>query len=348
MLEAILRNVATSDLINCRQVNRKWNEISSHIMRQRADFQIVFSLELMHDKSMQRLSDLIDCLERSKHFPFSSFRFKNLGTNERERDYLERFWTFWGDKIYALDVKIDETNDAELLRVLILEKVPNLKKLGIDFTMDLFDKSPIHLNVGLKKLKLPKLNALRAFCVFERFSGIVEDILEAAPNLKFFEKRSLDFVRLSEQVTAKELTILHALDKLHCLENVSLMFKEEMITCLEKSPQIMDLQFKSIELPIDWLDQADLQLCTRTTELINKIFDSSRNSLQTLKIPPLGWLPGLIIPKFENLQKLEMSHDEELNTDDEIYCMFPPQFDMTVNFPNLRQLSKIISNSIEY
>lgn len=39
MLEAILQNATTADLLRCRQINRHWNEISSRIMRQRADIE---------------------------------------------------------------------------------------------------------------------------------------------------------------------------------------------------------------------------------------------------------------------------------------------------------------------
>lgn len=368
MLLAILRNVATSDLINCRQVDRKWNEISSQIMRQRADIQIEFSFQsgqllrsiqhYPHDSllgsfsttmSLSKafgLSDLVGCLKQSKHFPFSSFRFKDLGTDFR--DDFERFLSIWGENIYELTVKIDvATNNAimtaEMLRVLLFEKTPELKRLGIEFSIDwLFvqnEKSPVRLFTGTDEFKLPKLNELRVQCVFDKFSGIVEDILGAAPNLKLFEKCLLDS-RILECITAKELAILQSLDKLHCLENVSLMFKEDVVTCLENSPQIMDLQFKSIELPVDWLEQGDQQLCIRATKLISKIFDSSMDSLKTLRIPPLGWLSGLVLPKFKNLQKLILSQDEGESDEEEVYCMFPPLFDMADSFPNLQQLSK--------
>lgn len=366
MLETILRNVDTSDLINCRQVNRKWNEISSQIMRQRADIQIVFSLkngllmriipyisgesllgsQLTNMESSMSFSDLITCLEQSEHFPFSSFRFKDLRTGGN--DNLERFWSIWGENIYELAVKIDDANDVRMLRVL-LERTPNVRKLGIEFGMDWIHgkhkNHPVHLFVRSNKFELPNLNVLRVSAAFGKFTGVVEDILEAATNLKLFEKCLLHNGRLSESVTANELAILNSLNRLHCLKNLSLMFSEEVVTCLEKSQQILDLKYKSIELPVDWLDQNNDQLCARASKLINKIFDSNKNSLQTLRIPPLGWVPGLVLPKFENLQKLVLKHDEEVEGEDEVYCMFPPLFDMADSFPNLQQLSKIIPNN---
>lgn len=239
-------------------------------------------------------------------------------------------------------------SSVEMLRVLFVEKTPKVKRLGIEFSFDWIfgkNKKSIHLFAGSSKLELPNINVLRVHGVFDKFSGIVEDILEVTPNLKLFEKCSLDNGRLSESITARELTILHKLNKLHCIERASLMFKEDMINCLQNSPQIMDIQLKRIELTVDWLQQGDVQLSSLATKFINKIFDSSRNSLQILELPPLGWLSGLVLPKFENLQKLVLTHDEEQKDEDEVYCMFPPKFDMADSFPNLQQLSKIISNN---
>lgn len=291
------------------------------------------------------LNDLVGCLEQSQHFPLSSFRFKDLGSNGTAD--FERFLSIWGKNIYELAVKIDaDAGNVAMLRDLLLHKVPNLKKLGVefDFFFDEIDKTPVHLFAASNKFELPQLNVLRVHCAFEKYSGIVEDLLEATPNLKLFEKCLLTNGRMIECVTAKELTILRSLDKLHCLKSISLMFKEDLITCLEESPQIMDQQFKMIELPVDWLEQGDHQLSQRATKLINKIFDSSKNSVQRLEIPPLGWLNGLVLPKFENLRILILNHDEEPKDDDDdsVYCMFPSLFDMTENFPNLEQLSKFI------
>lgn len=342
--------MASADLINCRLVNRKWNEISSKIIRQRADIQITFSSEYARLMTMDLMSlgDLVGCLEQSNNFPFSNFRFENLGTKAKVE--LEPFLSIWGKNIYELVVKMDdEVNNAKMLRFLLFEKMPNLKRLGIEFTFDFDRKSIIRLFPNSNKFELPKLNTLRVSRSFGKHSAIVEDILEATPNLKLFEKCSLDNHRqLSECVTARELNILQSLDKLHCLEHITLMLTEDMISCLEKHPQILNLELGSIELPPDWFRYDRDRLYTRGIKIINKIFDSSKNSLRTLKIPPMGWLEGLVLPKFGNLQTLVLSHDEEDDDDDVVYvyCMFPPLYDMSDNFPNLERLSKSIWNKL--
>lgn len=355
--------MTTSDLVNCRQVNRKWNEISSHIMRQRADIQIAFKflgsklsqsiqyrpeqtllkdcMPLVNALGSRDFSDLVECLKVSKNFPCTSFRFKDVVKS----DDMEIFLSIWGQNIFALGVKIKEADDVQMLRV-FLEKAPNLKKLHIDFgSIDLYYKqtsetAAVHLFVDSNnEFQLPKLNTLRVAGSCDYFAGIIADILKVASNLNCFEKSSLDGDDDSECITAKDLAMLQSRNKLHCLKDVNLLFKRELIDLLENSPQITDLQLKSLELSITWIWDDD-ELSARATKIINKIFDSSKNSLLNLTIPPLGLLSELVIPKFENLRKMCLSHDESYEDYYPGPSMFPPLFEMADHFPNLQELSK--------
>ncbi|KAG4068268.1 hypothetical protein HA402_007788 [Bradysia odoriphaga] len=100
----------------------------------------------------------------------------------------------------------------------------------------------------------------------------------------------------------------------------------------------MDLPLKSFELSITWIWD-DQQLSARATKIINKIFESSKNSLLKLVIPPLGLLSGLVIPEFENVRILYLSHDESYEDYNSGPAMFPPLFEMAEHFPNLRELT---------
>lgn len=359
MLEAILCNLATLDLVNSRQINRKWNEISSRIMRQRADIQIVFSylggelmqlvqhpprqtllkdfLPLVNELHKLSFVDLIDCLKQSINFPFTSFRFKDFV----EGDAIEELLSIWGQNIYALGVKIETTDDVKMLKTW-LEKTPKLKKLHIDFGSIEFRykvNPVIHPLVDSNKSQLPELKVLRVTGSCEYFFSVIVDIVKLASNLNCFEKCALDQNAHCECINAKELAMLHSLNKLHCIKDVSLLFKEKLIDLLETSEQIMDMQLKSIELSITWIWNED-QLSERATKIINKLFDSSKHSLRELTIPPLGLLSGVLIPKFENLQNLYLMHDESYE-DYPFPSMFPPLFDIADHFPNVRKLCEL-------
>lgn len=77
------------------------------------------------------------------------------------------------------------------------------------------------------------------------------------------------------------------------------------------------------------------------------MLDSSKNSMVELKIPPLGLLSGLVIPKFENLRKLSLLHDESYE-DYPGPSMFPPLFEMADHFPNVQELSKSKTVLMDY
>ncbi|KAG4068384.1 hypothetical protein HA402_007904 [Bradysia odoriphaga] len=150
ILDAVLRNVSPSDLVNCRHVNRKWNDVSSRVMHKRADIKIVFSYlgneltqciqhrpsqtllkdfwPLVNEVSELTFSDLVECLKLSKNVPLANFRFKDVIRD----DDIESFLSIWGRNITALGVKIEKDADVKLLRV-FLQKTPMLKNLSINF-----------------------------------------------------------------------------------------------------------------------------------------------------------------------------------------------------------------------
>lgn len=323
-------------------------------MRQRADSQIVFSLfgctlkwslqkrpqeTLLKDfwpvklsKGILTFRDLIECLTQSQNdFPFTSFRFRDVVKGEE----IESFLSIWGENIFALGVKLKKEDDVKMLR-LFLEKTPNLKKFYIDFGS--FDvKYNVHLFADSNEFHLPQLHTLRVTGSCEFFCGVISDILKVASNLKCFEKRPLDDDDDADCITAKELATLQLHNKLYCLTDVNLLFKEDLIDFLEKSPQTTKLQLKCFKLSITRIYDNN-ELCARATEIIKKIFDSTKNSLLKLSIPPLGLLSGLEIPRFKNLQKLFLFHDESYK--DDVSSMFPPFFEMAEHFPKLQELSE--------
>lgn len=332
-------------------------------MHQRADIKIVFSYfgnqltrciqyrpshtllkdfwPLVNEDSELTLSDLVECLKLSKNVPLTNFRFKDVIKND-DHD-IESFLSIWGRNITALGVKIEKDDDVKMLRV-FLQKTSNLKNLSINFgSIDFYSKQPIETAVQLfadsNEIQLPELKVLRVEGSCDYFSRIIADILKRASNLNCYKKCSMDKGDVSEIITAKDLAMLQSLNKLHCLKDFNLLFKKELIELMENFAQIMDLPLKSFELSITWIWD-DQQLSARATKIINKIFESSKNSLLKLKIPPLGLLSGLVIPEFENLLELHLMHDESYEDHNPGPAMFPPLFEMADHFPNLLELSK--------
>lgn len=112
---------------------------------------------------------------------------------------MRNFLSIWGNNILALNVEIaDPTNNVGKLRDLLFDKVPNLKKLKIQFCRKEQDmrwivmSCSIDLFAYLTKFELPKLEVL---CVNSRYRivrRIIENILEAACNLKTFQQSDLN------------------------------------------------------------------------------------------------------------------------------------------------------------
>lgn len=169
----------------------------------------------------------------------------------------------------------------------------------------------------------------------EKDFGMVGDILRFAPNLNSFDsvyENPYDQCLVTKSFEAKEFALLQSTNKSHCLKRVNLSVDEHFIAFVEKSPEFVNLKFESIYLS---MNKIFAPYSSRDAEVINKLFCASRNSLVELLISPLGSIPGVELHKFENVEKLTLSHDVQDGR-----WMFPPHFDMTQSFPNLRELSK--------
>lgn len=319
MLETIFRNLDTGHLLKCRLVNHKWNEIASYIMR---TGRVIQRFNRNVPKSVD-FRDLVGCLEKSQNVPFASFRLKVTD----EGDNMDRFLSIWGQNIHELEVDINVPKEIAMLRGLLLGKAPNLRKLHINFDHDWSEKQDATLNARLfddsNVFALPKLNVLRVECMKKSDYGIVADILKVASNLKSFET-ACDF----GYIQVAQLIMLQSLNKLHCLKHVNLLYAKELIGFLEKSPQLVNLQFESIRMSTYYVLQ--------DANFMNKLYWASRNSLLELYISPLGSIPGVELPRFENLKKLTLSHDNGNYG----RLMFPRYFDMTDSFPNLQELGE--------
>lgn len=246
---------------------------------------------------------------------------------------MERFLSVWGKNIYELGVKIDVPNDIVMLRGFLTEKAPNLRKLHINFVHGLSEKQDIHLFDDLNELQLLKLKVLTVLEMSEKDFGMVGDILRFAPNLNSFDnvyESHYDKSLVTKCFTIKEFALLQSLNKCHCMKRINLSVDEQFIVFVEKSPEFVNLKFESIVLSTN-----NIFASSRDAEIINKLFCASRNSLVELHISPLGSIPGVELNKFENVEKLTLSHDVHDGR-----WMFPPHFDMTKSFPNLRELSK--------
>lgn len=342
MLEAVLKNVTTSDLLNCRQVSHQWNGISSEIFRKRADINLHFvyrygrfvqmlrnrhCVELLEDieepssrYGTKTLTDLVDCFAESKHFPYSNFRFNRL-SKCRSSD-MTRFISLWGKDIVTLKVSVDEPErNIGIMKDLIFEKVPNLKHLEIEFWEETYDlPSPVRLFDDSDQLQLPKLEVL---CVCDRdrkYRRVVEDILKAASNLNKFvvSLKKYDFVN------ASDLKMLQTLGKLHCLKN--LQITRDLITYWKMLPKSMDLKIHSLTVQSIVDDQSAI-------ELINELLWSSKDVIHTLSIEQSALLTSLAIPILENLHTLGLHFN--------LFTSITDLSDLADTFPNVKTLGKI-------
>lgn len=375
MLDAVLQLVTSSDLLNCRQINREWNEISSQILRQRADIVLRFSfkdgqfmqsVQYRHCKkliatvcnsyyqcSSKSLKDLVTCLEKSKHFPFTSFQFDDLANFGNAN--MTHFLSIWGENILVLNVGINNpVNSVEILRDLLSVKVSNSKALELQFCRydynyeEKIQSTPIQLFADSTKFKLPRLQVLCVNNRYRKFRGIIENILATACNLEKFvgyssnQRNILErcvVVDVEDNITIEDLTMLQCLNKLHCLQNLRICLSEDAITYFGNSSNNVDLKLQSLALSLKPSIRGSEELKSIAITLINRLLHSSKDAMHELSIEPLGSLQGLNIPKMENLKKLELygfSHRD--------FAMFPPAFEMADAFPNLKELGNKIIN----
>lgn len=324
-------------------------------MRQRADIEVRFAFkdqEFMHIiqhrccKEMlidgcsevcitgsKSLTDLVECLAKSTDFPFTNFRFDNL-RNFWNND-MRSFLAIWGSNIVTLNVDTDyQQKDVGLglWRKLLFDRVPNLNKLEIEFYGQGVWSVPnsIQSCADLCEFQLPQLEVFCVYCDIED-SGIVENILRAATNLKSFSNGYAD---------VPTLEMLLKLNKLHCLKQLEIEVTEELIGYWAKSPQNMDLKVKNLNLSFESKILENQQLKSNATSIVNQIFRSSKDVMHTLSIPKLGALAGLVIPKLETLQELHLEYDQEYDQDDQSGPIFPPLFDSAGTFPNVKELGK--------
>lgn len=357
MLEAVFQNLSTSDLLNCRQVNREWNLTSLRIMRQRADIELRFgfhqgkfmrsvqyrfyeellvnSYDPMYQYSSKSLADLVAFLKKSKHFPITRFRFDDLA-NFESKDMIGLLST-WGKNILSLKVCLNDPikNTVGILSELLLDKVPNLKELEIQFRGKV--PSSIQLFADANKFQLPKLEVLTVNSHYRKFRGIVENILQAASNLKNFDgnlKQEKDVPGIigKDSIAAEDLVMLKSLNKLHCLNKLNIHMSEDLIADWGKSLSSMDLKLQSLALSFDQAVWPNEQLKSGATAIINQLLDSSKTVIRTLTIEPLRLLPELNVPKLEKLRKLDMLKVSQLT--------FPVSLEMAEKFPNLKELGK--------
>lgn len=322
-------------------VNRQWNQISSRIIRERdfilkfafVDGKYIWSAKRRHctqcsinlcksvptSSNAKNLNDLVDHLKDSPHLPFTSFRF-DLGTDVKSFMDLRKFLDIWGSNILSLKLNLPILGTA---LPLLLTQVPNLKKLTL--LLPAFQSSQPPL---LADLQFPKLESLRVDNTVTNHK-ILENIFIGSPNLKTFSiyKRAL---------LPTDFDMLHKLGKLHCLQDIWVCVTEDLIAYWKKSPDHFAIELRSLVLSFDDSIYLNHQLNSSASEIINQLFYSSRNTMQTLVIEPLGPLGGLVFPKFERLQQLRLR--QYLSQKD--YTMLPLLFDWAGKFPNLKELGK--------
>lgn len=333
-------------------------------MRQRGDISLHFSLE--DGKFMQNiqhrhceellinicktysvcgsrsLNDLVLCLKKSKHFPITSFQLDDL--NDFENEDMRSFLSIWGKSILALNIKSHDRKDSiEILRDLLVNKVPNLKKLQIRFSWIEFPSS-IGLFADANEFQLPNLQVLVVEEKYSKFRTIIGNILKAACNLNNFawavkDKHQMQFECVEESVTVEDLTMLESYNKLHCLKNLRIDLSKDLITFWQQSTKSGDVKLESLALSLKTSIFEDEKLKSIVTTILNQLFDSSADVMQTLAIESLG-LTNVLIPKMKKLKKLDLWDRSRRAEQTPTYAMFPPLFEMADKFPNVMELGK--------
>lgn len=367
MLQAILRQLSTSDLIKCRQVNGKFNEIASQTLRQRDDINLHFSGQDQDRKYMQKmncdellvnickaysayssksLADLVSCLKKSNQFPVTSFRFDEFYYSKFGIEDMRSFLSIWGTNILSLNIDLnDQESSNGLLRDVLIDKVPNLKKLEIRFSWNKFPSS-IELFAESNEFELPKLQVLVVHKNYRQFRGIIGNILKAACNLNDFvcvveDKYQFQSTCVKDGITPEDLIMLESYNKLHCLKKLRIDLSEELITFWQKSTKTGDVKLDSLALSLELSVLKNEKLKSAATAIINRLLQSSKDTMETLAIEPLGSLPQILIPKMCKLKKLDLWGSRRRETT--MNVMFPPLFEMADNFPCLKELCKKIS-----
>ncbi len=353
-------------LLNCRLVNRQWSEISSEIIRQRADIKLAFKYEdgeflqvikyrrceeLLIDNcklftkiGSKNLSDLVECIADATNFPFSSFQFDDLSKfcSGDARSFL----ALWGKQIVALSVNIDyRETETGILRKLLFDRVTNLKELEIGFRHRIYpfrEGIPISIQRSTYSTQF-QLDHLEVFYVGDyhsRNSDIIENIVAASSNLTDLAigdstEENGDYSLNNLLVTVPILELLQKLNKLHCLTNVRIELSEVLIDYWLKSKCSMELKLQSFDLwlhPSIWENE---RLKSFATSIANQLFHSSKDMLHTLQLPNLGEMTALVIPKLTNLRKLILPENYG-----EV-AMFPQFFNLAYTFPNVKELGKL-------
>ncbi|XP_037027819.1 uncharacterized protein LOC119068331 [Bradysia coprophila] len=314
----------------------------------------------------KNLTNLLACI--SEDFPYANFRFDDL--EEFANEDMQKFLSVWGKNIRVLNVNMrDSPISVSHLRELLFHKVTNLKKLELTFCKDdnvytHMKKTPSSFQIvdGSGESKLPHLDVLCVNIRFNKFHSIVANILSAASNLKVFEilKESTSnpyfgadcvhedrIVTVDESVSPDDLAMLQLHNKLHCVKKLELFVSEGLIAYWETSVHTMDdLKLESLAFALSPTIWENEQMKRRATSVINQLLRSSKDSLVTLSIEPVGSLPDLVIPKLEKLMNLDLcgfTQREDVNA-----SMFPSSFEMADMFPNVKELDMHFLRHDEY
>lgn len=339
MLDEIFKSLTKSDLLNCRLVNRRCNEVSSRVMRARDDISLHFEftkgkfVQRIHHQHCEQLSDsisklgsksladLVSCMKDPARFPITSFRLDGLSNLEDIRNFL----TIFGKEMRSLRVSLNCLKlNSEMLRKLIFEELPNLKVLGIGFWESFNSKSSRPLAASINMLQLPQLEVLYVDYLSEAYTEIMEAILMSSSNLKSIWIRGI--------VTEKDLQILHKTNRLHCVQS-GYFIGMETIANWSKYGQ---LQLQSLNLR--FFVWGNHQPRIGDMETINQLFQSIKGSLLSLTTEPIGSLTEYKLPKFEKLQKLCLRPD--FGEQRQPSPSFLPPFNWADTFPNLKELGK--------
>lgn len=269
------------------------------------------------------LTDLVVCLAKALHFPFTSFRFDNL-SNFWNSD-IRCFLAFWGKNVVSLtvdNVGVRGMDFGELQKI-VFDRVPNLKELGIG-KVDYYSRRAV---IHPSEFHLPLLEVLRVHENYE--NHLIEDLLRAAENLKNFTEDG--------HISVSILESLQSLNKLHCLQQAKIFVSKELIDIWENLPSIVNLKLQSLVLTFHPSIWKNSRLKSSAEAITSQLFHASKDVMQTLSTEALGSFTGLKIQRLRKLQKLHIEFGSLEDPD----TIFPPSLDVTDSFPNLKELGKL-------